>query len=106
MLCDDGLVHLDKDGVTLRHYYFPTAKAKRIPYSRIRRIELRPMGWCTGKGRLWGTASPSYWLPLDLGRIHKSQLVVLELDGRIKPSFTPEDPEKVVALIRQLIDQA
>src|SRR5437868_1180281 len=41
---DDGLVRLDADAITLRHYYFPVGAAKRIPYAHVRDVEHRPMG--------------------------------------------------------------
>ena len=33
---DDGGLVLDKDGLTIRRYYFPSAAAKRIPYTEMR----------------------------------------------------------------------
>lgn len=92
---------LDADGVTLRRYYFPVGASKRIRYSEIRRVEARPMTWLTGKGRGWGSAHPGYWLPLDTGRPHKDTLVVLDVGRYVKPSFSPDDPDRVLAIIRQ-----
>ena len=103
---DDGLAVLDDHGVTLRRYYFPTAAPKHIPYGRIRSVEVRAMGWLTGRARIWGTGSPAYWLPLDFSRLRKDKLVVLDLGGRIKPAFSPDDPDRVVAIIRRLLGQA
>jgi hypothetical protein len=100
-LYDDGRVLLDEDGVTLRRYYFPTGAAKRISFRDIRGVEDRPMGWLTGRGRGWGTSHPGYWLPLDLGRARRDTLVVLDLGRRVKPAFTPDDPQRVVEIIRQ-----
>jgi hypothetical protein len=60
---DDGRAVLDRNGVTLRRYYFPTGQSKHIPYRQIHAAEVRPMGWLTGKGRGWGSAHPRYWLP-------------------------------------------
>ncbi|MEU4244864.1 hypothetical protein [Actinoplanes sp. NPDC026619] len=102
-LYDDGRVRLDADGVTLRRYYFPTGVAKHIPYHRIRAAGLRPMNWLTGKGRVWGTAHPGYWLPWDTTRPGKHVLVVLDVGAKVRPAFTPDDPDRVVELIRQHI---
>lgn len=101
MLYDDGLVRLDDDGITLRRYYFPWATSKHIRYQDVRGVQARPMTWLTGKGRLWGTSSFRYWLPLDTKRPSKDTLVVLDLGGKVKPAFSPDDPDKVVALITQ-----
>lgn len=96
---DDGLVRLDEHGLTLRRYYFPTAASKRVPYQRIRRAWAQPMTWWSGKGRGWGTAHPGYWLPLDFRRPAKDVLIVLDLGGRVKPAFSPADPDRVLDLL-------
>jgi hypothetical protein len=98
---DDGSVLLDEDGVTLRRYYFPVGASKRIPYRQIRRVWAQPMGWLTGRGRGWGSAHPRYWLPLDLRRPRKSTLLVLDVGGVVKPAFSPDDPQRVLDLLRQ-----
>lgn len=105
VIYDDGRVALDHQGVTLRRYYFPIGTSKHIPYRRIRRVEARPMGWLTGKGRGWGSAHPGYWLPLDIRRPRKDKLVVLDVGGRVKPAFTPDDPDRVLAILRKRTGQ-
>ena len=103
VLYDDGGVVLDRDGITLRRYYFPLGSSKRIPYGRIHGVRARPMGWLTGKGRGWGSAHPGYWLPLDWSRPRKHTLVVLDLGGRVKPAFSPDDPDRVLEILAQRI---
>lgn len=98
---DDGRCVLDGEGVTLRRYYFPLGASKRIPYRHIRWFRAQPMGWWTGKGRLWGSAGPGHWLPLDATRPRKSTLIVLDVGARVQPSFSPDDPERVVRLLRE-----
>lgn len=102
---DDGRAILDGEGVTLRRYYFPTGASKHIPYRKIRDVRARPMGWLTGKGRGWGTAHPGYWLPLDTSRPRKNTLVVLDLGGKLKPAFSPDDPDRVLAILQRRIGQ-
>jgi len=101
VLYDDGKVVLDEEGVTLRRYYFPPGTSKRIRYAQIQQVRAQPMGWLTGKGRGWGSAHPGYWLPLDVSRPRKSTLIVLEVGGHVKPSFSPDDPEEVLQALRQ-----
>jgi len=103
---DDGQVALDDNGLTLRRYYFPTGQSKHIPYRRIQSAQVRPMGWLTGKGRGWGSAHPRYWLPLDLSRPRKDRLVVLDLGGFVHPAFSPEEPDRVIALLNQHVGQS
>jgi hypothetical protein len=100
ILYDDGLVMLDGEGITLRRYYFPFGTSKQIPYRQIRRVVVRPMGWLTGKGRGWGTAHPGYWFPLDMQRARKDTLIVLDIGGYVKPAFSPEEPDRVLDLLR------
>lgn len=100
-LYDDGRVVLDEGGVTLRHYYFPTAASKRIRYDSIRTVTSRRLTWLTGRGRLWGSGHPRYWLPLDGGRTRKHTLIVLDLGTFIRPAFTPDDPDEVLRLLRE-----
>ena len=98
---DDGRAVLDSFGVTLRRYYFPTGQSKQIPYRAIHAAEVRPNGWLTGKGRAWGTAHPRYWLPLDISWPRKDKLVVLDLGGFVHPAFSPDEPDRVIAILRQ-----
>ena len=102
---DDGRTVLDSDGVTLRRYYFPAGRSKHIPYRQIHAAEVRPMGWLTGKGRGWGSAHPRYWLPLDISRPRKDKLVVLDLGGFVHPAFSPDEPDRVIAILRQHVGQ-
>lgn len=99
-LYDDGSVVLDSEGLTLRRYYFPTFGSKRIPYGQIRGVDVRPNTWRTARGRLWGTSSPGYWSPLDLGRPRKEKVVIVNVGKTVKPAFTPDDPERVAEVLR------
>ena len=102
---DDGRAVIDGNGVTLRRYYFPTGQSKHISYRQIHAAEVRSMGWLTGKGRGWGSAHPRYWLPLDISRPRKDKLVVLDLGGFVHPAFSPDEPDRVVAILRQHVGQ-
>jgi hypothetical protein len=103
VLYDDGTLLLDQDGVTIRRYYFPLARSKRIPYAVIRHVHTRPLSWLAGKGRGWGTAHFGYWLPLDLRRWRKATLLVLDVGSRVKPCASPDDPQRVIELLRDRV---
>lgn len=81
--------------LVIRGYYFPFGQEKRIPYDTIRDVATVEMGVFSGKGRLWGTASPRYWAHLDLRRPRKSTALVLDIGRRVKPFITPDDPSRV-----------
>jgi hypothetical protein len=99
-LYDDGKVRLDGSGLTLRRYYFPTGASKRIAYDEIRAVQVFPNTWRTGKGRGWGTSQIGYWYPLDMGRFRKPTVVAVDLGTKTTPAFTPEDPDRVIELLR------
>ncbi|POX87438.1 hypothetical protein C3477_04810 [Mycobacterium kansasii] len=95
---DAGLV-LDDDGITIRRYYFPFAGPKRIPHRDVTDVTTEQMGWASGKGRLWGATDPRYWFPLDLKRGGKNTLLILDVGSRV----TPEDPDRVIGLLKARI---
>lgn len=101
MLYEDGGLILDEEGVTIRRYYFPWAGAKRISYRQLRHVEAHPMGALTGRGRIWGTTTARYWLPLDLERPRKQTLLVLDIGRRVRPAVSPDDPDQVLELLRE-----
>ncbi|PZS39468.1 MAG: hypothetical protein DLM62_08150 [Pseudonocardiales bacterium] len=59
------------------------------------------MEWSSGEARGWGTAHPGYWLPLDISRPRKNTLLILDVGGRAKPAFSPDDPDEVLAILQQ-----
>jgi hypothetical protein len=99
---DAGLL-LDEEGITIRRYYFPLALSKRVAYADIRGIKARSMTWLSGGGRIWGATDPRYWFPLDIHRGRKKTLLVLDVGARIRPCITPEDPERVIELLRERV---
>jgi hypothetical protein len=101
VLYDDGLVKLDLDGLTIRRYYFPLGTSKRIPYTRIKGVQERQMGTLSGTGRLWGSSDLRHWFPLDLRRLQKEKALILDVGKWVRPVITPEDPDRVLALLQE-----
>lgn len=97
---DDGGLRIDESGVTIRRYYFPWGAAKRIAYRDLRAVDVRPMGWLTGRGRIWGSGSLRSWLPLDWARPGKQRLVALDVGSLVWPAITPDDPDRVARLLQ------
>jgi hypothetical protein len=102
-LYEDAGLRLDEDEITIRHYYFPWAGPKRIAYGEVRQILTQPMSWLSGKGRLWGASDPRYWFPLDTHRPSKRILLVLDIGRRVRPCITPDDPDRVIELLRDRV---
>jgi hypothetical protein len=99
-LYEDAGLTLDEDGITINRYYFPFATAKRVKYSDVRGIKPQQIGWASGKGRVWGAGNPRYWFPLDIHRGKKTTLLVLNLGRLVRPCITPEDPAKVIEVLK------
>lgn len=106
MLYDDGLVELDEQGITLRRYYFPIGTSKHISYTDVQDVQHRSMTAWTGKGRLWGSGDLRHWAPLDLHRSEKDTAIILDLGGFVRPVFSPDDPQRVLALLREHVPTA
>lgn len=104
---DDGLVALDREALTLRRYHFPSGTSKVIPMRSIRGYSAKPLGMLTDRFRLWGnTADLMRWLPLDVWRPLKSTMITLDVVGtRPKPAFTPNDPDRFIAVIDELLSR-
>jgi hypothetical protein len=99
---DDYLV-VDDTGVTIRRYYFPLATPKRIEFADIKDVIVEQMTWRTGKGRYWGASDPRFWMPMDWTRGKKDKVLVFDVGSRIRPCVTPDDPDRVVELLRSKV---
>jgi hypothetical protein len=102
-LYEDAGLWLDADGITIRRYYFPLATPKRIAYTAIQGIKAESMSWSSGKGRFWGASDPRYWFPLDTRRGSKPILLILDVGRRVRPCITPENPDRVIELLRDRV---
>jgi hypothetical protein len=87
---DDGLIACSDDRLVIRRYG-PLLRPKRVPYGELGAIR---------RWRLWGTTDPRRWFNLDWGRPHKRVALVVDAGKRVKPVITPDDPQRVVAVLR------
>ena len=101
-----GVVYQDRwiectdEWVRVRGYYFPWG-TKRIRYSRIKSVQRVAMSTYRGQTRLWGTANPRYWTSLDPQRGSKTEALVLNLGGFVRPFLTPDSCDAVEEAIRE-----
>jgi hypothetical protein len=92
---DDGKIACTDTALVIRYYYFPPFP-KRIPYSAIREVRVVPLRiW--GKWRIQGSGDFVHWFNFDPGRPRKRTALVILLKGTIRPTITPDDPDRVVA---------
>jgi hypothetical protein len=99
-LYQDRWIRCTPRSLVIRGYYFPLGLEKTVPYETIRDVKQVRLGWLTGRGRIWGTGHPRYWLNLDPRRLTKHEGLVLDLGRRIKPVITPDD----VTAVREILD--
>ncbi|KAA1250473.1 hypothetical protein F0Q45_09400 [Mycobacterium simiae] len=95
---DGGGLTLDDAGITI-----PFATSKKVAYRDIKGIKTEQMGWASGKGRFGGASDPRYWFPLDIHRGSKTTLLILDVGRRVRPCMTPEDPDRVVELLKSRV---
>jgi len=72
-----------------------------IPYARIRNVREWRMGPFTGKGRLWGSGDFRHWAPLDLKRPAKDKALIFDVGARVRPVIMPDDPDRVLSILRE-----
>ena len=99
MTYDDGLIACSEDELVIRRYG-GLLRTKRIPYGRIRKATRIRLGRVRGKWRIWGSGDFRHWYNLDRRRPHKEVGLVLDLGGRVEPVITPDDAERVAAILR------
>lgn len=91
---DDGRVICTDRELIIRHYHL--AGPKRIRYLAIRQVRQVPLG-PLGRWRIHGTGDLVHWFNFDPHRPRKPVALVLDLDARVRPVITPDDPAQVAA---------
>jgi hypothetical protein len=97
---DDGSVAFSDDGLIIRRYDL-LLRRKTVPYTEIRRarqVELR--GFRFGNWRLWGSSDLRHWFNFDRRRPRKHVGLVLDLGQGMTPIITPDDPQRVIEVLR------
>jgi hypothetical protein len=96
---DDGLIACSDDGLVIRRSGL-FLRPKNVPYAQIRTVaEVELSGFSFGKWRIWGSTDLRHWFNLDWHRPKKHVGLVLDLGKRTKPVITPDDPQRVVAVL-------
>jgi hypothetical protein len=97
---DAGGVACDDKGIVLKRYY-PWG-AKRIPYPPIKGVQHLPLTGTSKvrRWRIWGSGDFVHWWNLDTRRPGKTVALVIDVGRRIRPTITPDDPERVEQILR------
>lgn len=97
----DKVVTIYRDLIVINKYYFPLATSKTI---LVKDIEFASLVPANGVKLRWGI-HPKFlnnWFPLDNHRNEKDKFIEIRIKGkRIRPSFSPENPDKAFAVIYQ-----
>jgi hypothetical protein len=96
---DDGRILCDERGLVIRWYAL--FGAKTVPYSRIRAATAGDMSGVGGRNRIWGSSDLRHWYNLDATRPRKKTAIVLDLGKWVRPVITPDEPEKVIEILRR-----
>jgi hypothetical protein len=97
---DDGKVACTDQELVIRNYYFFLGGAKHVPYSAIREARRVRLG-TMGRWRIHGSGDLVHWFNFDPRRPRKDSAIVIHLDGVIRPVITPDDPDRVAAVLAE-----
>jgi hypothetical protein len=103
IIYEDKYVRITDIEITLFWYYFPFGQNKIIKFSQIKAVKLEELNIFFGKYRLWGMDLKFCFYPLDAKRFQKSNYIMLELGGVIKPSFTSDSIETIYKILTEKI---
>jgi hypothetical protein len=99
----DDLIEITDREIIFRHYFFPFGSDKRVSFSDIERIEVRPRSFLGGSWRIWGTGDFRTWFPLDKARPSRDRIFLIYLQRRFRRiGFTVEHSEEVITIFKEL----
>ena len=102
---EDETVSLGDTGITIKHYFWP-GRRRHIAYGDVVGAESISLRFGTGRYRLVGFSPgrPRHFFHWDRNRSAKSRGVSLDLGRWRRLAITPDDPDRVLALIRNRIE--
>lgn len=100
---EDKLVEVSDQALVFRRYAFPFATARRVPWTQIASIAVRPRPLRNGSLRIWGTGDFRVWFPLDLKRPSRDAIFIATLRAAsMQVGFTVEDTEKFSRVLDEM----
>jgi hypothetical protein len=96
---------MGEDGIAINRYYWPFGR-KRIRYAEIRDFTARPLAAWHGQFRVHGVDHLGRWYSRDRHRGEKERAIDLTVGRVIRPVLTPDDPDKVLAILEREVDRA
>jgi len=100
IIYSDKLVDVFDNGIRLKEYYFPSAKAKFVKFSEILKITKKQPTLLNGKWRYWGTGDLITWFPSDWDRPKRDLIFFIRLaTQKTRIGFTGENTEAFIEAI-------
>ncbi len=101
LIYSDKLVDVDDNGIRIKNYYFPSAKAKFVKFSDILIIEKKQPTLRSGKWRYWGTGNFKTWFPLDWSRPKRDCIFFFRpANQKIRIGFTVENTKAFIDAVK------
>lgn len=101
-LYEDKLVVINDESITLKDYYFPSSKPKKVLLKDIKLLEVNLPSLATGKWRIQGSGDLRTWFPMDIHRPKRDKIFFMKLKNQwIQIGFTVEDSEKVIKIFQE-----
>jgi hypothetical protein len=98
----DNLVEVTDQEIIFHRYYFLFGGDKRVPFSQIENVQVKPPSFFGGSWRLWGSGNFKTWFPLDNGRPVRDQIFFANLRSSSRRiGFTVEDSPKVMDILKE-----
>ena len=95
----DREIEIDDAGITIRRYNL-FQRNKRILFEQIKHVIKRQPAH---SGRTWGPSDWGchHWYPWNPQRRSRAGEIVLDLGKHVQPVITPDDPDRVEAVLRE-----
>ena len=103
---DDDVVSVGDTGVTIKHYLWP-GRPRLIGYDDIVGVEAISLKFGTGRYRLVGFSPgrPRHYFHWDRNRSAKSRGLSVDVGRWRRLAITPDDPDRVLDLVRRRIER-
>jgi len=85
---------LTDEGIVIFKYYFPLGQPKKLSWSEIQNVKLKPLTLLNGRLRAWGCELMPYWFNFGW-RADKEFMFLIDSGSFIKAAITPDDIDAV-----------
>ena len=99
---EDSLIEISADNIIFKDYYFP-AGSKRVNFSQVEYVEVKPPTLRNGKWQLHGTGDLLFriWFPADYNRPGRDTIFVMKLKNKwTEIGFTVENSGTISELFK------